>query len=273
MKQEKKEIILDEIEHWRDSRLLPEHYCDFLSNLYQEPQSKRTYFFSLTSLKHADLKLWFLTFGIFSLICFIGFYFSSFPLPLQMLSSLILVGVCYTYAGIFKRRSRLLSLVFAGAGCLLMLVLGVWMIALHSLNEGLWTTVLVASCGAVWIFLGYIFKMGILHYCGVGCWLLLYAVFCVEFLPNISWVQLQLLWLPLAILFISLSWLLHRRHKVLSQVYFSVGLTIWMLPEMDITLLRHQTPTDFVFLCILKVAITLGVLFFSRKKWIVWVST
>ncbi|WP_252508902.1 hypothetical protein [Paenibacillus peoriae] len=39
MDQEKKRaILLHEIEHWRRSRLLPEQYCDFLSNLYREDE-------------------------------------------------------------------------------------------------------------------------------------------------------------------------------------------------------------------------------------------
>lgn len=32
----KRAIVLHEIEYWRQSRLLPEPYCDFLSNLYRE---------------------------------------------------------------------------------------------------------------------------------------------------------------------------------------------------------------------------------------------
>jgi hypothetical protein len=37
--EKKREILLYEIEHWRRSRLLPEQYCDFLSNLYREDEN------------------------------------------------------------------------------------------------------------------------------------------------------------------------------------------------------------------------------------------
>ena len=37
---EKKQIIINEIEHWKKSRLLPEVYCDFLLSLYSEGEEK-----------------------------------------------------------------------------------------------------------------------------------------------------------------------------------------------------------------------------------------
>ncbi|RCW65345.1 hypothetical protein [Saliterribacillus persicus] len=36
----KKDIIIDEIKHWKASKLLPEHYCDFLLALYTEGDVK-----------------------------------------------------------------------------------------------------------------------------------------------------------------------------------------------------------------------------------------
>lgn len=36
MEDQRKKIIVKEIEHWRKNHLLPEHYCIFLLNLYTE---------------------------------------------------------------------------------------------------------------------------------------------------------------------------------------------------------------------------------------------
>ncbi|AOZ94586.1 hypothetical protein [Paenibacillus crassostreae] len=273
MKQERKKIIIDEIEHWRQSRLLPDQYCDFLSNLYQEPKNMKSHSLTLATLRNGNSKPWFLAFGIISFICFIGFYFSSFSLSLQIATLVIMVVVCYLFAGIYNNRSRMISLILAGAGSLLMLVLGVWIIALHSMYEELWSMVLVTSCGLIWLLIGYILRIGILHYCGIGGWLLLYAVVFVRQLPAISWGELQALWIPLVLLFIGLSGLLHKYKKMLSQVYFSVGLSIWFMPEIDLILLRHQMPSDIVLLCVFKLAVALFLLFIFRKKWIVWVSS
>ncbi|KHF31219.1 hypothetical protein LR68_00168 [Anoxybacillus sp. BCO1] len=36
MEQKRKEIIINEIKYWKQTRLLPEQYCDFLLALYTE---------------------------------------------------------------------------------------------------------------------------------------------------------------------------------------------------------------------------------------------
>ncbi|GJM72405.1 hypothetical protein HMSSN036_46210 [Paenibacillus macerans] len=76
LNQDKKAIILNEIEHWRRSRLLPEQYCDFLQNLYSdEPEGDSRSFFSLGQIQQGSWKLWSLSFGIISFFFFIVFYF------------------------------------------------------------------------------------------------------------------------------------------------------------------------------------------------------
>ncbi|WP_156323827.1 hypothetical protein [Bacillus sp. JCM 19034] len=42
MRKERKEIVIEEIKHWRKSKLLPEHYCDFLLTLYSEGNDRET---------------------------------------------------------------------------------------------------------------------------------------------------------------------------------------------------------------------------------------
>ena len=36
MSNQRKQIILNEITFWKQNKLLPEHYCDFLMTLYTE---------------------------------------------------------------------------------------------------------------------------------------------------------------------------------------------------------------------------------------------
>jgi len=36
MDQQRRKVIVQEIEYWHKSKLLPDHYCDFLLNLYAE---------------------------------------------------------------------------------------------------------------------------------------------------------------------------------------------------------------------------------------------
>ena len=41
MDAEKRKMIVREIDHWRRSKLLPEHYCDFLMNLYVDESTPK----------------------------------------------------------------------------------------------------------------------------------------------------------------------------------------------------------------------------------------
>lgn len=43
MNSQKKEIILNEILFWKNNKLLPEHYCDFLTTLYSQGEEIKDY--------------------------------------------------------------------------------------------------------------------------------------------------------------------------------------------------------------------------------------
>lgn len=80
MNLEKREIIIKEIQYWRNNRLLPEQYCDFLTNLYDdEAAAKDRNPISLKNLQQGNIKIWLFGFGIISLIFLISLYFSVFP--------------------------------------------------------------------------------------------------------------------------------------------------------------------------------------------------
>ncbi|MGF7046113.1 hypothetical protein J2T13_000575 [Paenibacillus sp. DS2015] len=272
MNQEKRKIILDEIEHWRVSRLLPEQYCEFLLNLYSDTPKQPKGNSTISSQKFNG-KSWFLSFGIFSLICISCFYFSSFPWPMQIITALIMVSTCYTFSGVYRVRLPLLSLCLAGTASLMMMGFGVWLIALHNLSSRMWVPILIGVCGVLWVLLGHVLSIGLIYYCGLGCWILLYARFGDMYRPDSSWLQLQIQWLPIGVLMICMSWLTHYRQRKLSQVYFAIGLTLWLMPEIDALLLRQVEMQSIMVLGMIKVVVGLGLLFFTRKKWIAWVAT
>lgn len=180
MDQEKRKIILKEIDHWRRSRLLPEQYCDFLENLYKdqtEGSSSRPGFSLKTLIQQGSLKLWSLSFGIISFFFFIVFYFNVFPWGLQIAVTLMLSAACYGLAAHYRRDKALFSMSMAGLGSLLLLGFGSWIIAIQGWPPGIGTTLLVAFCGFVWLVLGYALRFGIISYSGFACGMLLYA-FC-----------------------------------------------------------------------------------------------
>ncbi|WP_342436814.1 hypothetical protein NSS79_26520 [Paenibacillus sp. FSL L8-0436] len=274
MNLEKREIILREIHYWRRSKLLPEQYCDFLTNLYDdEKEIKDSNPISLKNLQQGSIKIWLFGFGIISLIFLISLYFSVFPWPLQLATALCVLIVCYGYSAIYRDRNHMISLVLAGVGSVLTIGFGLWLIALHDLNADFWRPLLIAVCGLLWVILGFTLRIGLLHYCGFAFWALLYAGFSGQMRPDASVLELELLWLPLCILMVWLSWLLYHRIKGVSGVYLGVGVSLWLMPEIDALWLRPDYPEWVSLVLIFKIAVGLALLFIFRKKWITWVAS
>lgn len=275
MQQDKKKIILDEIDHWRRGRLLPEQYCDFLENLYSDQQDNSRKNRSLFEyFKMGNLKLWFLCFGIISFICFIGLYFSSFPWSLQIASIFFVTTFCYGIAGVFRKHGHTSwGHMGAAAGSLLMLAMGAAVIHIQGVNDQFWVLFLIFICSLTWCLVGYWLNMSLLQYCGFLGWAALYGKLSAFTSPEISWIEVELRWLPLSVLGIGLSWLLHDKFKRLSPVLFAVGVTLWFMPQADVIFLRGETPQDQLFGILIKALIALVLFYVLRKKWIVWVSS
>lgn len=274
MNRDKKEIILNEIDTWRRSKLLPEHYCDFLENLYRDETDTSTRkISSKSSVSRWNKTTWMISIGIISLIFFIGFYFSSFPWPLQIAVSLISCVGLYVVSGAYRVRNELFSLVLAGMGSILLMGLGGWSIILQNAGQPLSWAVLILICGIVWLIAGSVLRFGILQFCGLTCGILLYAFMFRRIQPEASIWLLQLLWVPLSCLAFWLSWFSHHRIKRIARVFFALTLLLWFMPEIDGILLRDQAFEGIIFSFLLKLVIVVLVLFIFRKKWVVWISS
>ncbi|MGG4217420.1 hypothetical protein ABEW32_04205 [Paenibacillus jamilae] len=278
MDQEKKRtILLHEIEHWRQSRLLPEQYCDFLSNLYRKDENpaqsqNRNNTGLLTYLRHGHGMAWLLGFVIISCICLIGFYFTAFPLPMQICLASAISAICYGMAAVWRSSAKSLSAMLSTLGSAIMLGSGVWIIQLHQGEAKVWYLVLVGLCGLVWCLVGLTLRISLLHYCGLAGLLLVYAVLVGRYWPAATLAMLEVFWILHAALLVGLSWWVHRRFPRLALVYFAIGMTLVFMAEADTIVLRHQAAGEVMFYCILKLAFVVGILFWTRKKWITWVT-
>ncbi len=276
MEREKKKIIVTEIESWRKSKLLPEHYCDFLLNLYDdEATQKKKSTLSVNALQQGNFKLWALSFVTVALLSLIGFYFPILDWPFQLAAIAALVSFCYglgTYAGGKAWMGGMGAQLLYGVGSLVLLGLGIWMIRLNGWPEEIALLGLIASCAVIWLTVGMIVPSGLLHYSGWGALILLYAKFFGQMNPQASWPMLQLLWIPLSALLLWLSWLAHHKAKRFASIYFAVGVTLWFMPELDDLLLRHNAPEGIILYILGKLALAFIFLFIWRKKWIAWVS-
>ncbi|MMZ60018.1 hypothetical protein D1872_220880 [compost metagenome] len=190
-----------------------------------------------------------------------------------MAITLLLSALCYLFSAIHRQKRELLSLVLAGTGSLILLGLGSLMIALQGWEGQTATTILIAVCGIVWFTAGIFMHFNILLYCSLACGMLLYAFLFGRIHPESSWIMLQLLWLPLSIIFFWLTWLCHYRIKRLSRVVFAASLTLWFMPEVDGLLLRQQSAQGMEIIILAKIVVAFVLLYSLRKKWVVWISS
>lgn len=98
MQEQRKNIILKEIAYWKESKMLPEHYCDYLITLYTEGMGVETE-------KKSKRNKWFLIFNTIYLalipVSIYFFYFTELSFILQIAISLIflffLIGGLFLY--------------------------------------------------------------------------------------------------------------------------------------------------------------------------------
>ncbi|MBM7565664.1 hypothetical protein GT003_25055 [Paenibacillus sacheonensis] len=275
MDQERRKTIIKEIEHWERSKLLPGQYCDFLLNLYLEEGETRgpATFAGRAAIvvKGASAKQWLLTFGIFSLICFVVLYFNVFHPLLQMAVSITGVYLLLLLGHRYRSKNESVGLVLIGAGMLLMLGAGLYILELHDWNEWGWKAGLLSFCALVWVAFGIGARIPLLHLCGWLAFFLVYAWLLSNNTVDPEWYEIQLYWLPLSFVFGWSSWFVQRWTKSSASILFIAGAAAWFMPELYTAMFRGGAAELQVEL-IIKI-IAGGILLFSlRKQWIAWVA-
>ena len=89
-KQNRKQIIINEIVYWKDNHLLPAHYCDFLLAIYTEGSGIQEQI-----LKPKTRKFYWLYLLLIPIFIFL-FYFTELSLILQIVS-----GIIFIFFGIY----------------------------------------------------------------------------------------------------------------------------------------------------------------------------
>lgn len=276
MDDDKRKVIIHEIEHWRKSRLLPEHYCDFLLNLYDAPAASRDSLRDSRSggagrLISGKALLYSLAgVGVALLVAVIVFYFTAFAPAMQIMSALVIVGVCFGIGLTAGKNLPALRYSFVGAGAIGLLAFGVWLLRLHQLDEPPLLAAYIACCSFVWMIVGFAARMGLFHYCGWAGLLLLYA-WLLNSRVELDWVGAQVSWLPLCLLFGWLGWLFHKGNKSTGAVLLMVGFTLWWMPELYGWATGGIAIAVIQLLLMVKLCAAGIVLFAFRKKWMKWV--
>jgi len=268
----KRNVLVREIEWWRQSKLLPEAYCDFLLNLYlNEPRDRSRLGSAVRRFGNAKPLQWLFVFAIFTLICIILLYFSAFSYVLQMVLAAATTLVLLALA--VRRRGRApLGAQFAlGTAMLIPPVAGLAVLdSAGWLNNG-GLAALLFVCAVFWIACGVTFRLAILQAGGLLLAMGGYALLLADRLDGPGWLEVQLCWVPLAILFAWLSWFLHDRVPGSGAALFGAALVAWHVPEIYSVLAHVDRPwVEAQFL--VKTALLGFGLFRLRRHWTEWVA-
>jgi len=272
--EEKRNLIVKEIESWRRNKLLPEQYSDFLLNIYLEDLEDRPKGLTGTVMKkigQATGKQWFLSFGIFAFICFVVLHFSAFPLLLQIAIAL-LVTAGFVYAGVKQRERRpARGYAILGAGMLFLLSAG---IAIVHLQWGLGGSGLLWFLGLLavaWIGGGIWLRLALPQWLGWLSAMVLYTLLLAEHVPAASVFEVQIFWIPAALLFCWLSWFLHVRIASAGTAMFAAALVLWFMPEIYSAV--YDVHPEWIQTEILIKILIAGIgMFRLRKQWMEWVA-
>jgi len=119
MEDHRKKIIINEINYWKQNRMLPEHYCDYLLNLYTEGSSESAPEAKKSKISLLNILSVFLI-GLLSLSLFL-FYFTELSLILQI-ATVIIFGISSLISGVYLLTNKNLKLIPLLAAALVLLI-------------------------------------------------------------------------------------------------------------------------------------------------------
>lgn len=156
MEDQRKKIIIHEINYWKTNRMLPEHYCDFLLNLYTEGSSPE-------SPAAARKRFSFLSFinvfllALLSLSIFL-FYFTELSLTLQI-GLVAIFGICSIVTAWYLISKSYRKLIPLLAASLILLIVSVQLAEiLYPGNTFALYAVTIGNC-LLWIAAGYSWRI------------------------------------------------------------------------------------------------------------------
>lgn len=156
MQEQRKEIILKEINYWKENRMLPEHYCDFLLTLYTEGNGEEK---SIKPEK-SNKSLLILSFIFLALIPTSIFllYFTELSFILQMAISLIFL--IFSFGGVFLYNKKQQSVdVPTTTAAIIFLLMSVRMVLEFFSNNIIFLYIILLLNCAIWFYSGRKYKL------------------------------------------------------------------------------------------------------------------
>lgn len=175
MDDHRRKIITNEIKYWKQNRLLPEHYCDFLLNLYTEGSSEAP---STLGKRQSRMKalVSFILIGLLSLSVFL-FYFTELSLFLQT-ALITFFGISTLSLALYLFKKSFFDLIPLLASALLILIISVQAVEIILPNQPASLYIVTALNCLLWIAAGMKWTMVSFKLSGIiGLVVLVIAIF------------------------------------------------------------------------------------------------
>ncbi len=265
MDAEHKRTIRKEIEYWQENKLLPESYCRFLLNLYEEEQVPRRSIFSL----QRGILPYFMLFVFIFLLAIPTYFFNALPLFGQVAVSAAVVLIFYIFAFERLKKQVLLSAVLFALGSVIMLLSGIGILSLNELLVPFYIMLFVSLCSVTWMVIGLSATIPVFHFVGWMGLALVYGWVLFIGLDPVSLWQIQSFWLVPFVIFLLAAWLTRKLDVSISRVLLTVAMLLWIAPEVyDGIVHVWQSATWIALTTKLVVVAALGYIY--RVKWVEW---
>jgi hypothetical protein len=183
MNPQRKRIIISEVKYWKENKLLPEHYCDFLITLYaqgkEEQELKASEAILLKEKKKINRTIIMLT--VLALVVS-GAMFVFIQYPSVTLSLTAVVSILFLLVTLQKStvRSRLAPLLYILASFMLLLMsLKLWVVFFEG-HIMLLIGLLLLNC-VLWLFAGRMLKLLYFTISGAAGLLLIIVFLLISF--------------------------------------------------------------------------------------------
>ena len=185
MNEQRKKIIISEISYWKQKKLLPAHYCDFLIALYAQGNESEEDVEITESVLEKEKKRQSRIIGtllLFTAILSVGiFMFDQYPILMLGSSGMILlVFLLYPIFNPAIRKSAILPFIYISSAMLLLAIsLKIWTV-FFSEQSMLLVGLLILNC-ALWLFAGRLLKLLYFTLSGAVGIILIIAFLIIQF--------------------------------------------------------------------------------------------
>jgi hypothetical protein len=286
MNHEQKHVILQEIRFWKESKLLPSEYCDFLMNLYGEGDSftedqsqgkeSRPIEEGGGFFRSRPWNLVLLSTGALLLFLIFVFNFTLFPVAMQI--AVLVLGTLFFYYLAFRggRTQTLQRMVWNAAAALFLGLDGYYFLyATDRLANPAALSSVMSCVFVLWIISGGIGRSRMITGFGWGGLLLLYGGFLEQTMrigESPYGVQ-HFYWLIPTLLSLFMAYLLGRGRVYIAPSFLAIGLIALFGPDLHM-LAFQEAMTFFVQAIIfLKLAVLLSLFIVFRPDFKRWLDT